>query len=213
MLRFVGASIAAALLLTGANAQLPGTLMDPEAMFTSPFMLIQNPDVQKEIKLDKAQKAELQKINDELGAFSKRAQSGSQDPAAAMAFMKEFDKFQEDAGKRMIATLDPAQKQRFAEIRMQVRGAAALADSAVQADLGPSDAQRIAVSDHMRAERKGMMDNLRQTKTRNKWKKERPQRDAALLKILTLEQSAMFAQMNGPVFKAAKKIRKGAGIE
>ncbi|MGI8923842.1 MAG: hypothetical protein ACR2HJ_07355 [Fimbriimonadales bacterium] len=212
MLRFVGTSFTAALLLAGANSQFPG-MMDPEAMFTSPFMLIQNPDVQKAIKLDKAQKAELKMIQDELGALSKRAQSGAQDPAAAMGFMKEFDKFQEDAGNRMIATMDPVQKQRFGEIRIQVRGATALADPAVQADLGFAEEQRAAVSEHMRAERKGMMDNLQQTKTRNKWKKERPLRDAGLLKILTPEQSAKFAQMYGSVFKAAKKIRKGAGIE
>ncbi|MBA3726155.1 MAG: hypothetical protein H0W86_06805 [Armatimonadetes bacterium] len=212
MLKFVCASITA-LLLVGANAQLPGMMMDPEAMFTSPFMLIQNPDVQKEIKLDKTQKAELKKIQDELEAFSKRAQSGAQDSAAAMGFMKEFDKFQEDAGNHMIATMDPGQKQRFGEIRMQVRGAASLSDPQVQTDLALTDEQKAAVANHMRAERKGMMDNLRQSKTRNKWKKERPQRDAILLKILTPDQSAKFTQMNGPIFKAAKKIRKGAGIE
>jgi hypothetical protein len=115
---------------------------------SSPFVLLGSDAVAKELNLTADQKAGIKKISDELRAdlfelYSVIRDSSPTDRQAKILGLYEKAQAKRQVAEKAIAALlQEDQVKRLREIYIQVRGAEALRDPAIQAALGLSDDQK-----------------------------------------------------------------------
>jgi len=164
-------------------------------MLSSPFMCMSRPDIRKELKLTKDQNKQVDAIVKDVMA-SARNQS---DPMGGMRKMTEAD-------KQILDLLDDNQKKRLGEIRIQMRGPAAILDEDVSKPLGLSEDQIKQAHDLQSAymnELLGMMQHPSPSMSKTADKK-RDENDAKLMAVLTDAQREQFKAMQGAPFKNAR---------
>ena len=121
-------AFAGLLVAMGANAQFGDSMLD---MQYGPFALLQRQDLRKELRLTKDQSKQM----DEIG---KNLTKASETGGLQLSGMQKVD-------DDMLAVLENGQKQRFSELRIQIRGATSLSDPAVAKALELTADQRVAV--------------------------------------------------------------------
>lgn len=176
-----------------------------------PLTLLTVPQVRKELKLSKAQDADLKKLQSEhadaLKKSTKAAQS-SGDPTKMMEMAKEMETLQAGYGKRALELMDEAQRKRFGEIRVQVMGFRALLDKEIGTALTVTDGQKASLSvldrEYLQAYGKMVQRNAR-TIMRDK-EALMAEYKAKALQVLSAEQGARFTAMEGAPFKDAAML-------
>jgi Spy/CpxP family protein refolding chaperone len=153
--------------------------------------------VAKDLELTDDQKASIKKIADKA---SEDRQALSADDRATKG-----PEIRKDMDEKIAAVLNDKQKARVKEIRLQMRGTAALADKEVAESLKLTDDQVAKIKDAMDARRKAMAD-ARPTggnqggdrdAAREKFTKMRKEADEKVLAVLTTEQKEQFDKMQG----------------
>ncbi len=113
----------------------------------SPYALLANESVAKELNLNDDQKAKIKEINDKAQTAAREAFAGMRDLSAEerqakMAEMREkMQSARKDTNKALEGVLVEHQAKRLKEIFVQARGPQALRNAEVQKDLGLSPDQ------------------------------------------------------------------------
>jgi hypothetical protein len=183
-------------------------------MKTAPIMLVTNPEIKKDLKLNGEQSKKVDSINKE---YLKKVQEntkgrGGQDMASAMAMTKTLEEAQDNASKAVLEVLNPDQTKRLKEIQLQALGTAALYEEETQKELGLTEEQVGKIQEWKGGEMNRMMELAQAGRDGpKKMKAMKENEEATLLKILTPEQAAKLKEMQGKPNSAAKKI-KDAGF-
>lgn len=176
------------------------------------LMLLRNPSVQTELKLTDDQKSKTgalaDKVQDEMqGTF---AELGELDPEDREAKMQEVRKAAVARGKEVqgeLATiLQPEQTTRLRQIGLQMRGASALADEEVVAELKLTDEQKKQLETIRQENETAGRELFRQAREsggggdaiRAKMEELRKSGTEKALAVLTAEQKAQFEKLKGP---------------
>ena len=171
-----------------ASAQFGDSMMD---MQYGPFALLQRQDIRKELKLSKDQGKQLDEIGKNL---TKTSESGGLQ-------LNSLQKVDDD----MLAVLDDGQKQRFAEVRIQVRGATSLSDPAVAKALELTDDQKDAVKRIRKAAQSRLLDVMRKGNGDNgTMEKISKPEEKDLLAVLNEDQQKAFVKLAGVIYKGAR---------
>lgn len=235
----VVAVLGATLITTSAQAQpgRQGPRRGPGMMgrgLADPLMLLRLEQVQKELELVDEQKAELQKIGQQMGDEIRKMFSGMQDLTREerLEKMRELrEKLQEKAEefrKKAYDELLPHQKKRLREIRVQMLGSGALSDKEVIEALGITKDQQKKltaigeeVSNKVREMFRGL-ENLSREERRTKFRelreemgKAREEGQKKALQVLTPPQRKKLEQLKGEKFELDRSQvfggRRGGG--
>jgi len=175
-------------------------------MKSAPVMLIQMPDVKKELKLNGDQNKKIGAIQKEFQETTKKAQSGGM--AAMSALPAETDK----ASQAVLEVLDADQVVRVHQIQYQMWGAASLYEPDVQTALQLTPEQVAKITEWQEGETSRMMELVQGQRggndTKKKMDKMRETDTKTLMAILTPEQAAKLKELQGPPSNAAKKLSK-----
>jgi Spy/CpxP family protein refolding chaperone len=179
--------------------------------------LARNEAVQKEIELLDDQKAQLDKLAEELRP--QRGGDGGERPDYRNMSEEERQKFRDEMRKRfeertktanekLKKVLLPHQVKRLEQISLQLRGTGALADPDVASKLGLSEDQQTKVEETMAANREAVMAKARELRqggrndqAREQLRKLRKEGEAKVLAVLTAEQKEKFEQLKGQKFE------------
>jgi hypothetical protein len=204
--------LAIAILFSAADAQIPGMPGSAGDPAGQPLTLLQNKELQSELKLDGKQRAELARIKKELDqAMTKMATEAQRDQSKMMEAYSNILKLSEEANKTALGVLNGDQSTRFGEIQLQVKGALAVAETEVATALELSDEQLAHVksiasdyrSEALRLLSRGGMGGDPRKAIRLK----REESEAAIIKELTSAQAEKFKGMQGKPFPSAAKLR------
>lgn len=183
----------------------PGVLGFGRAMSATQLLRVEK--VQKELELTDDQKAQLDKLNEEMRAKMREAfQGGGQDREAARERMQAMQK-EIDAGLEKI--LLPNQLKRLKEIRLQVAGInAALMDEEVRKELNVSEEQVQKIRDavqkvmeEMRGQRPQQGERPDPAQMRERMQQMRQKMQEATMSVLTPEQKEKWEKMCGEKFE------------
>ena len=168
-----------------------------------PLMLLGNPSVQKELKLDEAQKEKMTTLVSETREKMASVRDQLQDLQGSerMAKMQELSKpINETVMKSAGEFLKPEQLKRFHEIELQTRGANALTDPVIAKKLGVTSEQETKVKSLM-ADMQSEMREIQQSAGDD--------RQAAMQKIMALRKETttkVMALMTDDQKKAWKEM-------
>jgi Spy/CpxP family protein refolding chaperone len=219
MRRFLGIAVPvlAACLLTAdlalAQGQGPGRRGGPfGGMQAQPAMLLQNPQVQKELKLMDEQIAKIKEIADayrpQPGAFA-NIQNMSEEERRE--FFAEMQKKGEEAGKKLTEVLTDAQNARFKQIQLWIQGTMALVQNE---ELG----KKLEITDDQKAALKTITEESakkgrdirgfgpgsseeERAEARKQFNALRTETEAECMAVLTDDQKAQFEKLRGPKFE------------
>ncbi len=182
--------------------------------------LIRMEEVRKEIKLDKSQEAEVDKIADKL-----RGERGERGDRQSYRDLSEEERTKlreertaaakkraEEAKKMLTGVLNEDQMKRLNEIRLQTMGVAALNDDEVAAKLGLSDEQLGKIEaveeknrEEMREAFRGLRDGGDREAAMTKMREMRETAEKNVMAVLTKEQQEQFAAMKGAKFEMPRR--------
>jgi Spy/CpxP family protein refolding chaperone len=178
-------------------------------------MLLQNPQVQKELKLSEDQIAKLKEINDGLrpqrGAGAPSFQDMSEEQR--QEFFAEMRKKADEAGKKATELLTADQNSRFKQVQLWIQGTGALTTNEELAkQLKLTDDQKDALktiteeSGKKRGELgRGLFSQDISPEERTKLTEQmtalRAESEAECLAVLTDDQKAQFDKLKGPKFQ------------
>ncbi|HEV2971945.1 MAG TPA: hypothetical protein VGY55_18370 [Pirellulales bacterium] len=173
--------------------------------------LYTNEAVQKELALTDEQKDSIKKINDDF-----RASLTGLSQEDRQSKMPELRKGLED---KIGAVLNDTQKARMKEIRIQARGASALADKEVAEALKLTDDQVNKIKDLTDSAMKDMREAFQsaanggdRTAMREKMTKMRTETSEKLLAVLTADQKTAFEKMQGAKVEGLPQGGAGFGF-
>src|SRR5438874_8537260 len=122
-------------------------------------MLVMAPDVQKDLKLTDAQKAQvrgaIQKMQGAIQALFQQGPNGSQEER-----MQAVQKLQAEQQKTIDGILNPDQRKRLREIQFQQQGGMALANPEVANELKMTDDQKQKVGAILQQQQQAVRDLL-----------------------------------------------------
>lgn len=192
----------------------------------NPLMLLMNPNVQKELKLDSDIKQEVQEAYQEVN----RVRSQDYQKARTLTgkertkFYQELrTKFETDSAKKAREILEPKQYARLQEILVQVQGISAFHNPQIQKKLKITDAQKQKFAEVQKAQavkqQKAIRDLQQKVgangvrfdykKYREIQKKFQAELEKEMTGVLTKEQQAQFAKMKGKKFEMNTPGRGG----
>ena len=181
-------AFAGLLVAMGANAQFGDSMLD---MQYGPFALLQRQDLRKELRLTKDQSKQM----DEIG---KNLTKASETGGLQLSGMQKVD-------DDMLAVLENGQKQRFSELRIQIRGATSLSDPAVAKALELTDDQRVAVKRIRQTAQNQLLDAIRKgSRDSTLMEKISKLEEKELLLVLSGDQQKAFMKMAGVIYKGAR---------
>ncbi len=216
----VGVLLVLPLFIGQSHAQFPG--MDPSMNLTGmmrdmqfgPLALLSRSEVQKELKLNKSQIKEVEKLQKEQStSFNDRIKGKRSDPndtAQMMQTMKEIQVIQTDLSSRAKALLTDEQRQRLGEVRLQAMGLQAFQDPELQTALAMTPDQKTSLSalnsEYMlvKANIKPNIFNAGSYKKKMEAREKEYQEKS--VKILTADQNSLLKKMQGEPYKDLKKI-------
>lgn len=192
--------------------------------------LAMNEAVQKEIEVVDDQKAEIEKIGEEIrsqrpqGERPNFREMSEEEREKYIAQMRERGaKEAKIANARLEEALLPHQMKRIKEISLQQRGVAALSDDEVAKELKITDAQKKKLEDVNQKNMETMrskMEELRQGGSREgffeKYQEMRKEAEGKVLAVLTGDQKKKFEEMKGEPFEMPQRTftrggRRGGG--
>ena len=223
--RVVGTIVVVLALCVGAVAKAqppargpggPGGFSMMNSGSSQMIRLLGMPEVQRELELVDDQKNKLKTIGDDLRQRMQKEFSGIRDLPQAERQAK-FDEMQkkaktwgEEAQKRVEEILLPHQLDRLHEISVQTRGAGALIDPKIQADLGLNDQQKNKLrelTEKTQNEVRGLFEGVRELPeearrakmTENREKMQKIIKDASdqAMATLTEQQRTKLEEMKG----------------
>jgi len=164
-------------------------------------MLLANPGVQKELKLDKEQTDKVEKFSADMREKMQGFQDLSQEERQT-----KMQEMQKDGTKIAGEILKPEQKKRFDQISLQARGLQAFNDPEVQGKLKITDEQKAKIktlADDTQAQRRDIMqdaggDRQAAMKKMTDLTKEATKK---AMDLLTTEQKATWKEMTGEPFE------------
>jgi hypothetical protein len=113
-----------------------------------PALVILQAPVQEEIKLNDAQKADLQKVQEKLrGTMREAFQSAAGDREKMQEAMKSATDAAKKEVEKVTATLKPEQAKRLRQLELQFAGIRAFAESDVQKELKLNDKQKADIKE------------------------------------------------------------------
>ena len=180
-----------------ANAQMMGA---PGAK----SMVAMMPDVQKELKVTKDQKKQIQ---DAISAMSKMG-AGMDPTQMAAGGVMDMTSMNNQMDARVLASLSPDQMSRLTELWVQYNGPRVLQNDDVAKQLQLTDDQKSKIKAIWDDYTNVYMDQMRHIhigSTMNGVKKKKKECDAATLALLTDDQNKAFASMQGKPFKFMQK--------
>lgn len=190
-MRILSITLALASLVALAKPQASN---DPLALVALPQFLLIRPDIKEELKVTPVQAQQIDVIVAESAGAAPREVHGQTE--LRQAFVQA-----QSTGDKIVSVLDPAQKKRLRELRIQTRGASALLMPDVKKELALSDKQIRAI----RAERAKAMDAYTAAGREQKYQALAPKIDnayqRAALKVLTAKQAKKFKTMQGKPFR------------
>jgi hypothetical protein len=182
-------------------------------------MLLSNPSVQQELKLDASQIEKAKEVADK----SREKMTASRDSLQSLQGEERFKKMQElnkevnaEANKSVGAFLSKDQIHRLHQIQHQVQGAQAFTDEHVQSKLKLTDAQKSDIDSVVQAsntEMRSLFQNM-QSDPEGTRAKIAEHRKGTLSKIeskLTDEQKTAYKEMLGAPFEIKWEPRPGGG--
>lgn len=167
----------------------------PAAMMTSPCLCVQNPDVKKELKLNRDQGKKIDGVLKEINEEMKNAQK-----SMALAGMKAA---MEAGDAKVWEILDDTQDQRLRELILQMKGAMALTEEATSKELGLSEEQVAKIKELKSKASKDWMGHM-QAGSQSGMKKGKDvmdQLEKDAVAVLTTEQQAKYTKMLGKIVK------------
>jgi len=175
----------------------------------SGLMLLQNESVQKELKLDEEQVAQVKKKSAELrekhrGEFEKlRDLSSDERREKGRTLMSAVEEESRDAAREI---LKPEQRRRFFQISLQVNGPRALERPRVQEALKLTDEQKGKIRDILEDSREQMRKAFEngqgnREEARKKFGELRQQTQDKVNAVLTDEQKETWKKMSGEPFE------------
>jgi Spy/CpxP family protein refolding chaperone len=179
------------------------------------LMLLQNPEVQKEIELVADQKEKLQKLatesreamREKMGDMSDLSQEERREKMQEMR--KEMEEEMAKTQKKVEGILLPHQLERVKQIQLQVQGPAALANPEVAKALALTDDQKSKIKtineDAMKAMRDMFTNGTRPSQ--EEMQKSRKEVETKLMDALTAEQKEKLEKMKGPKFDTSSLMR------
>jgi Spy/CpxP family protein refolding chaperone len=181
-------------------------------MFTSPTMLMSQPDFKKELKLTKEQDKKITEISKaqqkKMQEASNKARGSGNDMVGGFGLMAEMQKSQDEADAAIVAELSPDQARRLRQLQWQILGGKAFYEADLQKELGLSEEQIAKVTEYKEGDSARMMETMTKNsgaKMANAMKKLREERLKTMLAILTPDQVAKHKAALGPESKAAKR--------
>lgn len=171
-----------------SGAQFGGMGMD---MMYGPMATLQRPEIRKELKVSKEQAKQLDEV---MKSLTKASDSGN------LQF-NSLSKVDAD----MVAVLDEAQKQRYFELSIQIRGAIAITDPLVVEKLGMSVDQAASAKKIRKATQDKVLDAARKGSRDSKLMENASKAlEKELTALLTDDQKKAFADLGGVIFKGAR---------
>lgn len=187
----------------------------------SDAMLLQRPDVQKELKLSDDTIKKLGEIQSAMQTqlrekFQEMQQGGEMNQEAMQKFIQDLMK---ETSKKQLALLNDSQKKRLHEVAIQIAGNSAILREDVQKDLGLTDDQKSQIKmaqDKNQTEMQGLIEQMRngeidREEMMPKMQKIRESLSEALAKILTDADKAKLKALGGAEFKFDKDWRPSFG--
>jgi hypothetical protein len=185
-----------------------------------PMQLLQNPGVQKELKLSEEQIEKVNKIGQEMRAKMKEAFAGFQDLSQEerREKMQEFQKTMAAENKKALGEigLNEEQSKRLKQIELQTRGYMVYADPEVQKTLGFTDEQKEKlktiggeVAKEMQQAREDAGGDFRAMQ--EKMTAIRKEATTKVQAVLTDEQKAKWKEMTGAPFQLQQQRRRPGG--
>jgi Spy/CpxP family protein refolding chaperone len=191
----------------------------------SATILLQNPQVQKELNLTDDQTSKIKDILGEFAFGGQRGQRGqgqqlSQEERQARA--AERQKKSEEAGQKAIALLTPEQTTRFKQVQIWVQGPAALTENQeVVKQLSLTDDQKGAIktiTEESGKKSRELFQGLGRgasAEDRDKATAQmatlRSETEAECMAVLTDDQKAQFEKLKGPKFQLDRPAGGGRG--
>lgn len=171
-----------------SGAQFGGMGMD---MMYGPMATLQRPEIRKELKVSKEQAKQLDEV---MKSLTKASDSGN------LQF-NSLSKVDAD----MVVVLDEAQKQRYFELSIQIRGAIAITDPLVVEKLGMSVDQAASAKKIRKATQDKVLDAARKGSRDSKLMENASKAlEKELTALLTDDQKKAFADLGGVIFKGAR---------
>jgi len=188
--------------------------------------LAMNEAVQKEIEVVDDQKAEINKLSEEIrgqrqqGERPNFREMSEEDREKYIAQMRERSaKEAKTANAKLEEILLEHQMKRLKEIALQQRGTSALTDPEVAKELKITDAQKKKLEEVSTANRESMGTRMRELfqggnreGIREKMQEMRKEADGKVLAVLTGEQKKKFEEMKGEAFEMPRRtFTRGGG--
>jgi len=184
--------------------------------------LVRIEPIQKEIELLDDQKAQIDKVAEEMrpqrGEGEQRPDLRNMSDEERQKFFaemrKRFEERTKTANEKLKKILLPHQVKRLEQISLQLRGTRALTDPRIAEKLKLTDAQQKKIEETMAANRESMMTKVRELfqgggdreKAREQFRKLREEADAKVLAVLTSEQKEQFEAMKGDPFEMPRGV-------
>jgi len=187
--------------------------------------LAMNEAVQKEIEVVDDQKAEINKISEEIrsqrpqGERPNFREMSEEEREKYIAQMRERGaKEAKIANAKLEEALLPHQMKRLKEIALQQRGTSALTDPEVAKELKITDAQKKKLDDVNQKNRETMGARMRELfqggnreGIREKMQEMRKEAEEKVLAVLTGDQKKKFEEMKGEAFEMPQRTRTRGG--
>lgn len=167
------------------------------------IQLLMRPDVQADLQLSNGQKVQLNAIRERTAKQMKNAPAQGQNMAGMRAMMAQ--RLEQD-NREAEALLSETQRNRLAEIKLQLQGDFVLLDPEVQKNLEFSDFQKSQAQALQAQQQERMREEMRSGsfshgKMMVVMKRLQGQYAASLMKLLTPEQSAKLKTLKGRPFQ------------
>jgi Spy/CpxP family protein refolding chaperone len=174
----------------------------------SPATIATLDEVQADLKLTDEQKTQIATINEGMRDEMRELFGGGGRPDAG-----EMEKITQATAGKVDAALDPAQNKRLQEITLQVNGANALNDSAIQQQLHFTAEQTKQFEEARATNREAMqgMRDLPREERREKFAEIQKEADELLMAVLTPEQKTEFEAMKGTPLDVDLSSLRGPG--
>jgi hypothetical protein len=167
--------------------------------------LLRMPEVQKELKIDEAQKDLLDQLNMEMMQKGRELFQNAQNLSNEER-MAKFQAFQAETTKKTNEILNPTQQKRLKELEIQQAGARSLGRPDVQTALKLTDDQKAKIKGFQDASGekiRALFQNggFQNPENRTKMQEINNETNAQLLGVLTDAQKKQFTEMQGAPFK------------
>ncbi len=202
----VALSALLALTQTASAQRRGGRGFGGRGMFNNPLLLLQNPDVQKELNLSDEQKDKIKEVAQPVQEKMRSAFQGLRDVPQEerrekmQAAMKEVQAESEKAMASLKDTLKPEQTKRLHQIMLQVRGPDAFSDPHVQEKLKLSDDQKNSIKTILDDTRKDIQEAFQGGGGFQKVQEIRKEANEKLAGVLNDSQKKEWKEMTGKPF-------------